>query len=99
MVGQSVMYVIVIVFLLGSPPHSWCNVLGEGSPSLNPHQIHWIGHQSCIIQNIIMIINLFIKHTVKLTVSFQVHLTISSLVISIKMINNKYVKMTGYIIE
>ena len=49
MVGQSVMCAMVMVFLLGSPPHSWGNMLGEGSPSLNPHQICWIGHQSCSI--------------------------------------------------
>ena len=50
MVGQSVMCATVIVFFFGSPPHSWGNVLGEGSPSLNPHWIHGIGHQSCSIQ-------------------------------------------------
>ena len=50
MVGQSVMYVTVIVFHLGRPLHSWGEVLGEGSPSLNPHLICWMVHQSCNIQ-------------------------------------------------
>ena len=50
MVGQSVMCAMVIVFYLGSPPHLWGEVLGEGSPSLNPHLICWIFHQSCNIQ-------------------------------------------------
>ena len=50
MVGQSIMCAMVIVFCLGSPPHSWGEVLGEGSPKLNPCLIHWIVHQSCNIQ-------------------------------------------------
>ena len=33
------MCAMVIVFLLGIPPHLWGNVIGEGCPSLNPHQI------------------------------------------------------------
>ena len=47
MVGQSVMCVTVIVTLLGGPPHSWGALLGEGSPSLNPHLIHWMVCLSC----------------------------------------------------
>ena len=50
MVGQSVMCATVIVSLLGGPPHSWGALLGEGSPSLNSHLIHWMVHQSCNTQ-------------------------------------------------
>ena len=49
MVGQSVMCATEIVSLLGGPPHSWGALLGEGSPSLNLHLIHWMVHQSCNI--------------------------------------------------
>ena len=49
MVGQSVMCATVIISLLGGPPHSWGALLGEGSPSLNPHLIHAMVHQSCYI--------------------------------------------------
>ena len=50
MVGQSVMCASVIVSLLGGPPCSWGALLGKGSPSLNPHLIHWMVHQSGNIQ-------------------------------------------------
>ena len=50
MVGQSVMCAMVIVSFLGSPLHLWGEVLGEGSPSLNPCLIPWMVHQSCNIQ-------------------------------------------------
>ena len=50
MVGQSGMCATVIVSLLAGPPHSWSALLGEGSPSLNPHLIHWMLHQSYNIQ-------------------------------------------------
>ena len=49
MVGQSVMCTTVIVSLLGSPPHLWGALLGEGFPSLNPHWIHLMVHQNCNI--------------------------------------------------
>ena len=49
MVGQSVMCVTVIMSFLGNPPHLWGEVLGEGSPSLNPHLIQWMVHKSCNI--------------------------------------------------
>ena len=51
MVGQSVMCATVIVSLLGGPPHSLGALLGECSPSLNPHLIHWMVHQSCNISD------------------------------------------------
>ena len=44
MVGQSVMWVIVTVSLVGSPPHV-CE-LGEGSSSLNHPLSHCPDHQS-----------------------------------------------------
>ena len=47
MVGQFVMCAMVVVSFLGSPPYLWGEVLGEGSPSLNPCLIHWMVHQSC----------------------------------------------------
>ena len=50
MVGQSVMWAIVTVFLLGSPPHV-CE-LGEGSSSLNHPLNHCPVHQS---YNILMV--------------------------------------------
>ena len=40
------MYAMVIMSSLGSPPHLWVDVLGKGSPSLNPHLICWPAHQS-----------------------------------------------------
>ena len=60
MVGQSVMCETVIVSFLGGPPHLWGAVLGEGSPSLNPHLIHWMVHQSCNIQMVVINGDLFI---------------------------------------
>ena len=36
----------VIMSFFGSPPHLWVDMLGEGSPSLNHHLIHWPAHQS-----------------------------------------------------
>ena len=44
MVGQSVMWAIVTVSLVGSPPHV-CE-LGEGSTSLNHPLNHYPVHQS-----------------------------------------------------
>ena len=44
MMGQSVMWVIVTVSLVGSPPHV-CE-LREGSSSLNHPLNHWPVHQS-----------------------------------------------------
>ena len=49
MVGQSVMCAMIIMSFLGSSPHSWGNVLGDGSPSLNYHLICRLVHQSCSI--------------------------------------------------
>ena len=40
----------VIMSFLGSPPHLRVDVLGECSPSLNHHLIHWLAHQSYITQ-------------------------------------------------
>ena len=40
------MCAMVIMSFLGSPPHLWVNVLGDGSPSLNHHLICWPAHQS-----------------------------------------------------
>ena len=48
--GQCVMCATVIMSSFGSPPHLLGDGLGEGSPSLNPHLIHWLVHQSCSIQ-------------------------------------------------
>ena len=40
-----------IMSFLGSPPHLWVDMLGEGSPSLNHHHlICWLAHQSYSIQ-------------------------------------------------
>ena len=49
------MCAMVIISFLGSPPHLWVDVLGEGSPSLNHCLICWpvlqsystqmVGHQ------------------------------------------------------
>ena len=40
------MCAMVMMSLLGSPPHLWVDMLGEGFPSLNHHLIHWLTHQS-----------------------------------------------------
>ena len=40
------MCAMVIVSLVGSPPHLWVDVIGEGSPSSNHHLIHCFAHQS-----------------------------------------------------
>ena len=40
------MWVTVMVSLLGSPPHFWNGVLGEGSSSLNHPLSCWPVHQS-----------------------------------------------------
>ena len=36
MVGQNVMHAMAIVSFWAALPHLWGDVLGEGSPSLNP---------------------------------------------------------------
>ena len=45
-VGQSVMWTTVTVSFLGSHPHLWNDVLGEGSSSLSHPLSHWPVHQS-----------------------------------------------------
>ena len=40
------MWATVIVSFLGSPPHLWDDVLGEGSSSLNHLLSCWLAHQS-----------------------------------------------------
>ena len=50
MVGQSGMCATIIVSFLGGPLHLWGALLGEGSPSLNPHLTYWMVHQSFNIQ-------------------------------------------------
>ena len=40
------MHAMVIMPFLGSPPHLWVDVLGEGFPSLNHHLICWLAYQS-----------------------------------------------------
>ena len=44
------MWATVIVSFLGSPPHLWDDMLGEGSSSLNHLLSHWPAHQSYSIQ-------------------------------------------------
>ena len=44
------MWTTVTVSLLGSPPHFWNDVLGEGSSSLNHPLSHCPVHQSYSIQ-------------------------------------------------
>ena len=44
------MWATVTVSFLGSPPHLWNDVLGEGSSSLNHLLSHWLVHQSYSIR-------------------------------------------------
>ena len=39
------MWATVTVSFLGSPPHLWDYMLGEGSSSLNHLLSHWLVHQ------------------------------------------------------